>query len=234
MALGSARLMGIRFPENFNFPYAARSPRDFWKRWHISLSSWIRDYLYLPLLGSRPGTSSKGGLGTEASPDSQRRTYALFVTWAIMGLWHGAAWTFLWWGLYHAALVYLHRHLSKLRLLAPTPGGGFVAWAITLPLMMLGWIPFRAESVTQTLRMSAKLFQPSQYLRLGLRENTYLITAMVLVLVVAAPGVRLLLIRLNANSRPWWFPTQVVAYMVIVAIAFVFLRPIEQFIYFQF
>ena len=107
IALGSARLMGIHFPENFNFPYLASSPRDFWQRWHISLSSWIRDYLYLPLMGAQVHDRSTGGLPTvESGRSGFTRTRALFLTWGIMGLWHGANWTFVIWGLYHATLVY--------------------------------------------------------------------------------------------------------------------------------
>lgn len=93
IALGSARMMGICFPENFNFPYIATSPKDFWRRWHISLSSWIRDYLYLPLAGIKVHGRSVGGLAN-ATVDKKHQK-ALFFTWAIMGLWHGANWTFL-------------------------------------------------------------------------------------------------------------------------------------------
>ena len=107
VAIGSARLMGIRFPDNFNFPYLARSPRDFWRRWHISLSSWIRDYVYLPLAGTRFHDESRGGLvvADAGTADAWSRFRALWLTWALMGLWHGANWAFVVWGLWHAALV---------------------------------------------------------------------------------------------------------------------------------
>ena len=100
IAIGAAKMMGVSFPENFNFPYLATSPRDFWRRWHISLSSWIRDYLYLPLAGARVRDKSVGGLATAAEGNEQRLNVsrALFFTWAIMGFWHGAAWKFLFWG----------------------------------------------------------------------------------------------------------------------------------------
>ncbi|MCA9428787.1 MAG: MBOAT family protein, partial [Candidatus Omnitrophica bacterium] len=107
MAIGSARLLGVRFPENFRWPYAAVSPKDFWGRWHISLSSWIRDYLYLPLTGQAFRTSSRGGLeeASDAEASDLRRDRALVLTWFIMGLWHGAQWTFALWGLFHAFWV---------------------------------------------------------------------------------------------------------------------------------
>ena len=108
IAVGAAKLMGISIPENFNFPYIATSFKDFWKRWHISMSSWIRDYLYLPLTGVtvRKSTGAGGiGEGLDITTASSKNK-ALFLTWAIMGLWHGANWTFVFWGLYHALMVF--------------------------------------------------------------------------------------------------------------------------------
>ncbi len=151
IAIGSARLMGLRFPENFDFPYLAHSPKDFWRRWHISLSSWIRDYLYLPLAGARVGTSSTGGLASAAA--DTRRTRALFLTWAVMGLWRGANWTFVLWGLYHAVWIYAHRQLRPALSLVATRWRIPLGRAICLPIAMLGWIPFRAESVPDALAM---------------------------------------------------------------------------------
>ena len=87
IAIGSAKLLGLSFPENFNFPYMSKSPKDFWQRWHISLSSWIRDYLYLPLINSKITNKSLGGLN---SVFEKYKFGPLFLTWAIMGFWHGA------------------------------------------------------------------------------------------------------------------------------------------------
>ena len=105
-------MIGIIFPENFNFPYLATSPKDFWKRWHISLSSWVRDYLYLPLTGKKFKEISVGGLGDATT--NKKDFKPLFVTWGLMGLWHGANWTFLIWGIYHAILIYIYRSLKFL------------------------------------------------------------------------------------------------------------------------
>ena len=114
IAIGSALLMGYHLTENFRFPYAARNPREFWQRWHISLSSWIRDYLYLPLTRTLVrDSSSQGGIETSAqSMNKKGRQPALFASWAIMGLWHGANWTFMFWGLWHAMIIFFYRHLS--------------------------------------------------------------------------------------------------------------------------
>ena len=237
IAIGSARLMGIHVPENFNFPYIASSPRDFWQRWHISLSSWIRDYLYLPLQGLKVRDRSSGGLSVDVGEKHQNTRHpliALFLTWAIMGLWHGANWTFVIWGLYHALLIAGYRMIatpaSKLPSWMRTYGG----WAITLPLVMLGWIPFRAKTVDDSLAMFGKLISPREYLWLGMRENTYLVAAVVLILCILA-----YLVHWGSGKfRFQWvwpsFAVQTAVMSVVIGLNFVFLRPISQFIYFQF
>ena len=237
IAIGSARLMGIHVPENFNFPYVAASPRDFWRRWHISLSSWIRDYLYLPLLGVKVRDRSAGGLSVdvgERNPNTRHPLFALFMTWAIMGLWHGANWTFVVWGLYHAALIAGYRALASTTSALP---GWLRLWGgrfITLPLVMLSWIPFRAVSVQNAWAMFAKLTSPRDYLWLGMRENTYLIAALVLLLMLLAYAMHLYGLRF---IRRWtWveYAMETAAMAVVITLDFVFLRPVSQFIYFQF
>lgn len=133
MAIGLAHTLGFRLPMNFNMPYLAVSVTDFWRRWHISLSSWLRDYLYIPLGGSRLGTV---------------RTYCnLIITMLLGGLWHGANWTFVVWGLYHGVLLAAHRAIRLpewfgSRLLRP------LAVAGTFLLVTIGWVFFRAQSFT--------------------------------------------------------------------------------------
>jgi D-alanyl-lipoteichoic acid acyltransferase DltB (MBOAT superfamily) len=235
IALGCARMMGIQFPENFDFPYLAASPREFWRRWHISLSSWIRDYLYLPLMGAQVRDESVGGLATAAdAPSERRRTAALFATWAIMGLWHGANWTFGLWGVYHACLVYGHRVLAPRFSRLRAGASAVLGWGVTLPLVMLGWIPFRAESLDVALGMWAKLFVPAQYLSLGLRENTYLVAAVVMLVVIGAWSAGEHVIPRLRRLPVVWPVVETAGWAVVIALVFVFLRPINQFIYFQF
>jgi D-alanyl-lipoteichoic acid acyltransferase DltB (MBOAT superfamily) len=238
IAIGSARLMGISFPENFDFPYMTSSPRDFWRRWHISLSSWIRDYLYLPLLGV-PVTGSQAGGGlaiamAERLPARRNPVAMLFLTWAIMGLWHGANWTFVLWGLYHACFISAYRLLSPYVSGLPQAYRQWGGWAITLPIAMLSWIPFRAPSVSVMLDMFAKLIMPSEYLWLGMRENTYLVTALVLCLMVTAYAVSRIWRPICERIRGMSIVGEATSFAVITALVFVFLRPIQQFIYFQF
>jgi alginate O-acetyltransferase complex protein AlgI len=131
MAVGLAHTLGFRLPMNFNMPYLAANITDFWRRWHISLSTWLRDYLYIPLGGNRHGTL---------------RTYAnLMLTMLLGGLWHGASWTFVVWGLYHGLLLAVHRAVR----LPAWFGSVFVrplAVAGTFLLVSLGWVFFRAET----------------------------------------------------------------------------------------
>jgi len=237
IAIGSARLMGISFPENFNFPYMASSPREFWRRWHISLSSWIRDYLYLPLLGVKVQDRSAGGLAT-ATQDHGKAIHhpvlTLFFTWAIMGFWHGANWTFIMWGLYHAVLVVAYRIVSVRTVALPILVRKWGGWAVTLPLVMLAWVPFRAETVGSALEMFAKLVSPGEYIYLGMRENTYLVAVVVFL-------ASFLAYIFHERVSKWFgekllisFVLEAVLMSVVIAMVFVFLRPISQFIYFQF
>ncbi len=151
IAIGSARLAGIKLMENFHWPYLVATPREFWQRWHISLSSWIRDYLYLPLTGQKFRTESRDGLAVATQQNGVRKNAALFLTWFIMGLWHGAGWNFALWGIYQAVLVILFRVIKPLdRIASRYPA--FI-WFPLLPLIMAGWIFFRAESVEQAMQL---------------------------------------------------------------------------------
>ncbi len=132
MAVGLGLMLGFKFPQNFNSPYKSASISEFWTRWHISLSSWLRDYLYIPLGGNRRGPV---------------RTYVnLFLTMLLGGLWHGANWTFMLWGAYHGALLALERMNGKKGFAWRLPHGGQVAF--TFVLVMVGWILFRAPTLT--------------------------------------------------------------------------------------
>ncbi len=238
IALGSARLMGIEFPENFNNPYIARSPRDFWKRWHISLSSWIRDYLYLPLAGARVEDRSTGGLqvatgGRSAIPE-QRVFMALFATWAIMGLWHGAAWAFVLWGLWHACLVAMYRLSRSWREKQPLIVRNVGGWMLTIPLIMLAWIPFRSQSVEDTLILWGHLIDPKRWLFLGLRENTYLIAAFVMISILMLPLLKSRLDQFRLQYPQLYLPAETMVLTLVTLLVLVYLRPINQFIYFQF
>jgi alginate O-acetyltransferase complex protein AlgI len=232
IALGSAKLMGINFPENFNFPYMAVSPKDFWRRWHISLSSWIRDYLYLPLTGTKVHDRSVGGLG--AAVATKKKNQALFFTWALMGLWHGASWTFVVWGLFHASFIFFYRLCMNFLTQFSDTTRNVIGWLITLPIVMLSWIPFRAQSLEDAFSMWAILFSPTQYTWLGMRENTYLLTAILLIGIMCSFFVKTRLLLVISKLPILLLLSESILFTIVIALVFIYLRPISQFIYFQF
>ena len=133
MAIGLGRLFGFRFPENFQYPYISRSITEFWRRWHISLGTWFRDYVYIPLGGNRKG--------------KPRQFLNIFIVWMLTGFWHGAAWNFLFWGLWFAVLLiiektFLLRHLEKSRIL----GRVYVLLAV-----IFSFVLFDASSLSEAL-----------------------------------------------------------------------------------
>lgn len=147
MAIGIALLMGYRFKENFNAPFKARNPQEFWHRWHISLSTWLRDYIYIPLGGSRCGTT---------------RTYLNnFLTMLIGGLWHGASWMYLLWGAYHGLLLAIHKASKKWLRIAPRLADHPVVVccnvAVTFSLVVVGFAIFRAESTDTLMAMGRQI-----------------------------------------------------------------------------
>ena len=237
IALGSARLMGIQFPENFNYPYISRSPKEFWQRWHISLSSWVRDYLYLPLMGARVEDRSVGGLGAAVREKSGRGHHpilALYITWGLMGFWHGANWTFVFWGLYHATFIFVYRITERYRERLPEGIRSVGGWGVTLVITMLSWIPFRSRSIQDTLGMFALLADPHNYLWLGMRENSYIVAAILTVGFLMIWFAQWNLGRIYAASAAIAFGIDTLVMGVAGGLVFVFLRPITQFIYFQF
>ena len=140
MAIGMGRIFGFHFPENFNYPYIARNIQEFWRRWHISLSSWFRDYLYIPLGGNR-----KGNL----------RTYInLFTVFLLCGLWHGANWTFLAWGGYYGIFLVFERLLPNFTSSLPR----IFQHLYVLLIVIFGWVLFKAESFSHALYYYKSLF----------------------------------------------------------------------------
>lgn len=234
VAIGSARLLGVRFPENFDWPYMATSPREFWKRWHITLSSWIRDYLYLPLSGKQFKDRSEGGIEVQFEQKTTwSLTLALFVTWFIMGLWHGASWRFAFWGIWHAAFIFIYRLIQPSLVVIPRQMAAVGGWGITILVAMLGWIPFRAESLSQSVALMSRLADIQSYGRLGFRENFYLVTFLLLAGMLAVRYA--LSIRPSLMKIRGVVPVADISVMTAVMFGvFIFLRPISQFIYFQF
>ncbi len=145
MAIGLGKMFGFEFRENFNYPYISQSIREFWRRWHISLSSWFRDYVYIPLGGSRHGKWS---------------TYRnLIIVFLLTGLWHGASWNFVLWGLFHGFFIVIER-LGFSKILDKNKA---FAWLYTVALVNWGWVLFRIENIGQALTYIEKMMLPWKY-----------------------------------------------------------------------
>ena len=141
MAIGVANLFGFQLQENFDFPYVAKSISEFWRRWHMTLGRWFKDYIYIPMGGSRQGTA--------------KLILALFTVWFTTGLWHGASWNFIFWGLYFGLLIFLERFVLK-PILEQIPG--FLANAYTLFMVILGWVLFDTTSLGHAKAYLGALF----------------------------------------------------------------------------
>ena len=185
MAIGLGRLFGFRFPENFQYPYISRSITEFWRRWHISLGTWFRDYVYIPLGGNRKG--------------KPRQFLNIFIVWMLTGFWHGAAWNFLFWGLWFAVLLiiektFLLRHLEKSRVL----GRFYVLLAVIFSFVLFDASGLSAALVciTQLLGLGGlPLSSPQAAYLLG--SNALLLTA---AMVGATPAPK---IAAQAIARRW-------------------------------
>jgi alginate O-acetyltransferase complex protein AlgI len=220
IAIGAAQMMGIRIPENFDRPFGSETPSVFWTRWHMSLSFWIRDYVFLPL--AMMGRSMVW------------RNLVLVIAMALFGLWHKASCLFLIWGCYHGALLVAHRQIQQLQKQfdwkPPEPLWTLLSWATTMALVSLGWIFFRANSLSQAQQMLTAVFSPASYAMHYLSGSLYL-----LVLALAAGyAVALALgdalkrqsesgqtatsgaLALLANKRWYWLPPLYVLFLAVV------------------
>jgi alginate O-acetyltransferase complex protein AlgI len=139
MAIGLARMFGFHYKENFNYPYISTSVQEFWRRWHISLSTWFRDYLYIPLGGNRKGR--------------HRAVLNKLIVFALCGLWHGAAWTFLAWGLFHGLFLLLEEYVPALRKLPKSIG-----WLYTFLVVTVGFTLFRSATFADAAFMLGQMF----------------------------------------------------------------------------
>ena len=197
MAIGLGRMFGFKYLENFNFPYIAKSIQDFWRRWHISLSTWFRDYVYIPLGGNR-----KGGV----------RTYLnLFIVFFVCGLWHGASWNFIVWGMFHGSLLVTERlFLSKVlkRLWSP------FQHVYAMLMVFVGWVFFKADTMPEALTYLKTMFvgNTTEYVpqtTIELLLTPMVIIALVLGLVLSINSYQFLLDKANnfikkRTPSHWW------------------------------
>lgn len=221
MAIGMARCFGFRLAENFRYPYAATSPRGFWAGWHLSLSSWIRDYLYIPLGGSR---------------GSELRTHVnLWICFLACGLWHGAAWTYLVWGAMQGAGLTVERHYER-HVTRPMPRA--LAVPLTFTFVLLTLVVFRSSSMSHAITYYGAMFSvpKSFFVQVFIDSNVELTFAVALVLSFcpAVPRVRRALDRVALEPRAQWLMKASAIPLLALAAVRTLASHATPFIYFRF
>lgn len=219
MAIGLGHMFGFRFMENFNYPYISKSITEFWRRWHISLSTWFREYLYIPLGGNRKGNVYVN----------------LFIVFLVTGIWHGASWTFILWGIWHGIFIVIERLIKNKSWYINIPNA--VKHLVTMFIVIIGWVLFRADNVSQALGYLEVMFGVNS--NASLYEFTYFINKkLVLWIVVAAlgslPVISNKLRKYNGNKNFEIISTVVILTLFILSIVFIVNSTYSPFIYFQF
>ena len=217
MALGLGRMFGFHFKENFDYPYVSSSIREFWRRWHMSLQTWFKDYVYIPLGGSRVSVP--------------RHIFNMFVVWGLTGLWHGANWTFVTWGLMYFILLVIEKytHIDK--------KFGVFAHLYTMLFVMLGWVLFRSDSIGSAgsyllsmIGIGSKGLIDSASIEYLQRYWIYLILG----IICCFPVIHNLNIKLRKNMIYNWIYIIVMSAILIISIMFIFSNAYNPFIYFNF
>jgi len=182
MAIGLGKMFGFNFLENFNYPYISRSIKEFWRRWHMSLSGWFRDYLYIPLGGNRAG--------------KVRNYFNLFIVFFLCGLWHGASWTFVIWGIWHGLFLVIER-IGFGSIINKIPR--VLQFTYTLVIVLIGWVFFRADSVTHASQILKSMFLISYGDQSVFPSLTpQVITAFIFGLVGSTPVIRVIGLKVKA------------------------------------
>lgn len=219
MAIGLGLMFGFKFLENFNYPYISKSISEFWRRWHISLGTWFRDYVYFPLGGSR--VSSK-----------KRLVFNLFVVWSLTGLWHGANWTFIVWGLMYFVLITLEK-LTKF-----DQKLGWFGHIYTMLFVILGWVLFRADNISYGIgyiksmfAMSGNMFMDSSA-KLYFLENRYFYLGAIL---CSLPLKNIIGKKINLNSKVAdGLYTVMTLLLFMISVSYIVKGSYNPFIYFNF
>lgn len=224
MAIGLGKMLGFDIPENFNFPYIAKSIREFWRRWHISLSTWFRDYLYIPLGGSRKGRS---------------RTYVnLIIVFFITGLWHGASWNFVIWGLFHGFFMIIERMgFERILQRCWTPIQHFY----TLFVVVIAWVLFKADDLGHALDYISRLFTFSHgnVSRMDYAKFFYLNNESILILSLAVifslPVAKFVEDKFSDSGKRYvYLEGLVLIGLFIISVSFIANDSYNPFIYFRF
>ncbi|MDU1567711.1 MAG: MBOAT family O-acyltransferase [Clostridium sp.] len=220
MAIGLGHLFGFKFPENFNYPYISRSITEFWRRWHISLSTWFKEYLYIPLGGNRRGNVY----------------FNLFVVFLVTGLWHGASWNFVIWGLWHGMFMIIERVIRNENWYKKIPS--FIKIFITLFIVIIGWVLFKATTLEEGLKYLSIMFGLSNFSNITF-EYTYFISRKFIVLIIigiiaSTPIFKNIFNRYRDIKVFELIKTILIILLFIISIIFMVNSTYSPFIYFQF
>ena len=221
MAIGLGKMFGFEFKENFNYPYISGSIREFWRRWHISLSTWFREYVYIPLGGNRKG---------------KIKTYRnLLTVFFLTGLWHGAGYNFIFWGLFHGAFLVLERALYGKKL----EQRKIIGWIYTAVIVNTGWIFFRVTDMRQAMEVVKRLVLPWRYLSgsCSIWEFVSPMTVAVFILAVIGMGPVQNMKRISIvlkKMRGSWFEILTLTILFLLCLANLASGTYNPFIYFRF
>lgn len=220
MAIGIALILGFSIPLNFRVPYFAVSPVDFWRRWHISLSTWLRDYLYISLGGNR----------------NNNRTRNVFITMLLGGLWHGAAWTFVAWGAFHGAIITATHALANMKIFSGFSQSNAklvtaIKWAITFYLILIGWVFFRATDLPSALQILVDLHDFTSQVAWGANAMAIFVITTIWILLVHIMDFYVIKGADKLENKPWLFWLLMILGQ---GICLFIGEPSNEFIYFQF
>lgn len=220
MAIGLGKVFGFNFLENFDYPYISKSVTEFWRRWHMSLSTWFRDYVYIPLGGNR-----------------KFHVRNIIIVWFLTGLWHGASWNYIFWGLYYAALLLIEKHLLKDRL-SKIPK--VLQHVYILFIVVIGWALFRIEDLGQLSQTLRNLFIYEgisiKTIMVNYQDLFYGAPYIILAAIGCTPAIKKLYNSIEDSKRPYVriINDVVLATITFVAIAFLVGETFNPFIYFKF
>ncbi|EPY2304928.1 MBOAT family O-acyltransferase [Clostridium sporogenes] len=220
MAIGLGYLFGFKFMENFNYPYISKSITEFWRRWHISLSTWFKEYLYIPLGGNRKGN-----------------TYLnLFIVFLVTGLWHGASWNFIAWGIWNGIFIIIEKIINKKRWYIKIPC--FIKTTITMFIVILGWVLFRANGLMDAINYLSIMFGINKATTVTYQFSYFVNKKLVFWMIISIIGSTPIsgnMLRLYKNKKKFeMLKTIFIGILLIISIIFIVNSTYSPFIYFQF
>lgn len=220
MAIGLGYLFGFQFPENFNYPYISKSITEFWRRWHISLSTWFREYLYIPLGGNRKGNVYLN----------------LFIVFLVTGLWHGASWSFIVWGLWHGFFMIIERLIKNKMWYKKIPS--FIKLVSTMLIVIVGWVLFRASSLKAALEYLSIMFGLTKFKDMTFIYQYFInkkfIFWVIIAIIGSTPIISNVSKRYKNNKLFQLISMIIISILFIVSMIFIINSTYSPFIYFQF